>query len=1529
MTNFKSARRRSQRPWPAWRFLLAALLVLASIPALAVGSPAVDRTDPGLPGTVSSAASGDDRGSASDSLGGGEAENWATPLPSIDSEEAARDNASAHESPVPSGSEIAAAPVAEPRAAGDPLYVSAAGSDLTGDGTYARPYATLGTAVSKVAAGGSGTITIVGNLTATTTAAVADKTIVVNGEAGQSAASVVTATTAVTLFAVTTGSLTLSNVTFDGAATSADHRVADVSGTGGRLVLAAGLTVKNWYSNGVAGAFRLRATGASAIMLSGSTITGCRLVARDDQSGGAAISVMAGRSPGSGTAPSSSFRASFTMQSGASIIDCDTQMTSNATLAGGGAIHAADSQVSIQAGASLRNCDLTYRNALGLLFDPTLSRQGGGALFANNCKLEMAGTIDSCTVVSSVNVTTGNFYAGGGALYLYNYGCTTALGIDCRAVVSGTVANCSAIAGGGVFYWSEADGYGEGDNLWVGASNVPLSAAAQVVDKVYDALTLSGSIANCSTTDAGTLRTITLATYADFERYGVGGGAICGAYNGLIVLASGSKISGCSTYSEGGGVSNYGVSVFCLDDTADLSAGPTVEQCTSGVIAGGISLGAGGHIENVTVNNCAAGSFGGGIYAYSGSTTMYNAHITGCSAGVYGGGIMQHVVHDLFLYGGTITGNHAVLGGGGIALYGFANGSAGAPRGLVCNYPPTMNGGYTNPTFYKTAILTAKIAAPTVISANTQAITNSASNVWTTSLLPISRIMTMGPFVDGSKAGVTISDGLPALNAVFAQFGTIFQTSASLAPFANDTNPTLVATSSGNNMIWADGFVVDYRANAPVATTLIGAPPFDGIAGILQAYLRTGGSTTILGSGTMAAGDYTFLGWSTDPAATAPQFSAGASLSYNASLDPDLDGRIVLYAVWQAPRHVCQIIRDTNGDGTPDAFYKAYATVYEAFRDARSNDRVEMIRDAPIVDFTAAADKRPTDGRIALGAGTTGVVLTTAPLVQTVPGASGWQGLVSSPGAVVATLTRTASGSMTSSFGVAGGLTLRALAVDGACAGSGGISGASAVFEGAGSGSSLTLDTGAIIRNACNANGSGGAVNLVSGATATTKAGSVVDGCSARDGGGIAAAGSTLNVQGGIISNCRASRYGGGVYAGLAAATTIAGATTVQGNVAGRSGGGAYVDATGRLVLTGGSITANACSATDSDDGAYAGAYVGGIGHARYTGGTAPIAVAGTAVVSGNVGRVPGSSAATAPTPSDTETARAGGAYSLAVAAPGMALTAAVGVTSADPTLLASHAQFASYSGTAASSATNLQTLFNDSMAVTLGTAGGGQAIVWRAARVDVSFTKVGPDQATGKYVKLAGATFSVYRYAGLSDLTSLTINSGSIDLASLSSTQWAPVIAADGTEGTPGNPSNVPYAFTSSSQPGQVGNVLLTQLVPGAWYMLVETAAPVGYQKAVGQWAFKARENPLGSNAYTIDTTTLLARKDSNGIAPPALMLSVTTGEGVLTGVFVANAPLYNLPFAGAPAFGALSLLGIALILLAVLLYRKRRISR
>ena len=130
--------------------------------------------------------------------------------------------------------------------------------------------------------------------------------------------------------------------------------------------------------------------------------------------------------------------------------------------------------------------------------------------------------------------------------------------------------------------------------------------------------------------------------------------------------------------------------------------------------------------------------------------------------------------------------------------------------------------------------------------------------------------------------------------------------------------------------------------------------------------------------------------------------------------------------------------------------------------------------------------------------------------------------------------------------------------------------------------------------------------------------------------------------------------------------------------------------------------------------------------------------------------------------------------------------------------------------------------------------AEAGDAVVWRGLLRRRVVHEGGYRPGPGKTVKLARREVRGVPLRGLPpSITPITINGGSIDLATTLSTQWAPVVAADGTTGMAGDPSNVPYVFTSSSSADTLGVVNLTQLTPAAWYMLVEVEGACGLSAA------------------------------------------------------------------------------------------------
>lgn len=104
--------------------------------------------------------------------------------------------------------------------------------------------------------------------------------------------------------------------------------------------------------------------------------------------------------------------------------------------------------------------------------------------------------------------------------------------------------------------------------------------------------------------------------------------------------------------------------------------------------------------------------------------------------------------------------------------------------------------------------------------------------------------------------------------------------------------------------------------------------------------------------------------------------------------------------------------------------------------------------------------------------------------------------------------------------------------------------------------------------------GKGGGV-YIGGGTATVEAGEIKDGRASAGGGGAYIAAGKLILSGGEISG-NESTYGGGVYS--LGEFELSGSGTITGNTAASSaglGGGVYVGTTGKLSMSGGSVTSN------------------------------------------------------------------------------------------------------------------------------------------------------------------------------------------------------------------------------------------------------------------------------------------------------------------------------------------------------------------
>ena len=147
-------------------------------------------------------------------------------------------------------------------------------------------------------------------------------------------------------------------------------------------------------------------------------------------------------------------------------------------------------------------------------------------------------------------------------------------------------------------------------------------------------------------------------------------------------------------------------------------------------------------------------------------------------------------------------------------------------------------------------------------------------------------------------------------------------------------------------------------------------------------------------------------------------------------------------------------------------------------------------------------------------------------------------------------------------------------------------SGANQAFGGGiyAEGGSVTM-TGGAIRNcvlSANTGANGGGVYIYSGASFTMEGG-VISGCSAMSGGGISASGCTVRITGGRIENCKASERGGGLFVSGHTNGPVSVLDTVISGCEAKRGGGVALIGFAELEL-GENALITGCTASEKDD---------------------------------------------------------------------------------------------------------------------------------------------------------------------------------------------------------------------------------------------------------------------------------------------------------------------------------------------------------
>ncbi len=193
------------------------------------------------------------------------------------------------------------------------------------------------------------------------------------------------------------------------------------------------------------------------------------------------------------------------------------------------------------------------------------------------------------------------------------------------------------------------------------------SAGVEYAEDASDGLTWTAYTDGCTSTAGNYYLTENITTSATINI----SANVKLALNGCVIDAQSNNIS-VITVADNVEFSLYGnLNSYTYDSTTEYSGGLiTGGKLTASTSAGGISVGSNAifNMYGGTIANNTGKTYGGGVYVGSGSTfNMYgDSKITANTAATssYGGGV--YVAGTFNMYGGTISENSAVYGGGGV-----------------------------------------------------------------------------------------------------------------------------------------------------------------------------------------------------------------------------------------------------------------------------------------------------------------------------------------------------------------------------------------------------------------------------------------------------------------------------------------------------------------------------------------------------------------------------------------------------------------------------------------------------------------------------------------------------------------------------------------------------------------------------------------------------------------------------------------------------------------------------------------------
>lgn len=592
--------------------------------------------------------------------------------------------------------------------------------------------------------------------------------------------------------------------------------------------------------------------------------------------------------------------------------------------------------------------------------------------------------------------------------------------------------------------------------------------------------------------------------------------------------AKSAVVNGCTI--DGGTASQYGGGIYCA--ALELKIGDYTD--------------AGGKVTHTTIQNCRAGTMGGGIYharnANNSTLVVDNATVSGNTAGTTGGGIDVSNVRAVTITGSAIKNNTANGNGGGIRIDSNAN-----DRRLILD-SSTVEGnvsGGQGGGIYANSQITLRNNTKVTDNRLTGNTAENAAGVYVIN----GRILTVGTEGASAPDATMVKDNVTAANA------------------ASDVR---LAMSGSNNATNSVSVLCNLSVNSEIRVVNPGA------AGT-QFGTRSANSFTGFTEGQHA--------FRADSGELYGVYNRNSDLQLIwrggaiCKLTDESGHLLYLDAAGTDPAVFDRLDDRSNISGnrlSPFSYLRQPTVDVKLYRQGDPNP-IDLTEEGIQVKLLVSAFETGTN--IQTGSYTDRKLVTITTASSTDTDGYPYTGRAGSYTTIIRGYGSNNNGLPLINTGV--NLTLRNITLDGGAAdktspktatASGGL-----IYANVGN-TTVTIGANAVLQNVRISNSNnGGGVYLNNGASLTIAGGAIYN-CSTASGqgGGVYKNGGSGDVafSGGIISRCSA-KQGGGVYFGNGSGFSMSGSAQITGCTATQEGGGVYLWEQRIMTMTGGSVTGN------------------------------------------------------------------------------------------------------------------------------------------------------------------------------------------------------------------------------------------------------------------------------------------------------------------------------------------------------------------